>query len=62
VLSEEDVEGYLHGLITGEILKEYLEEHHQNVYVCGPEPMMEMVLDELSDLGVDEGSIVREDL
>ena len=62
VLSGENAEGYLKGLITKDILETFREDHHRYFYVCGPEPMMNMVLEGLSDLGVGEDSIVREDL
>ena len=62
VLSGENTEGYLKGLITKDILETFREDHHRYFYVCGPEPMMNMVLEGLSDLGVGEDSIVREDL
>ncbi len=61
VLSEEKVEGYLHGFVTREVIERALEEHHRNVYLCGPEPMMDQVFKHLSDLGIREGDIVRED-
>lgn len=62
VLSEEDAEGYLKGLIKRDILEKFMEDHYRYVYVCGPEPMMKMVIGDLSDLGVEKDSIVREDL
>ncbi|HER10043.1 MAG TPA: flavodoxin reductase [Bacteroides sp.] len=62
VLSEEEADGYLHGFVTREIIEKYLKEHHKNAYVCGPEPMMDMVFEHLSDLWIEEDAIVREDL
>jgi hypothetical protein len=61
VLSGENAPGYLKGLITKDILETFMEDNHRYYYVCGPEPMMNMVLEGLSDLGVVEDSIVREE-
>ena len=60
VLSDEDVKGYLHGYITGNILKANIADVYKNVYVCGPPPMMDAIGKFLSNLHVDEKSIVKE--
>jgi ferredoxin-NADP reductase len=62
VLSDEHAAGYLNGLITKDILGKYLKGPGDRVYVCGPEPMIHMVLESLAELGIGQDSIVKEDL
>ncbi|MBN2863100.1 MAG: hypothetical protein JXN62_08065 [Bacteroidales bacterium] len=52
ILSEEKAEGYFHGMISENFLKEQIVDLHSNYYVCGPPPMIDSVLKQLSDLGV----------
>ncbi|MBP5280454.1 MAG: 2Fe-2S iron-sulfur cluster binding domain-containing protein [Erysipelotrichaceae bacterium] len=59
VLSDEEVEGYRHGFITAELLKEYLDED-TNVFMCGPDAMYDFVNKQLKELGFDETRIRRE--
>jgi ferredoxin-NADP reductase len=60
ILSEEKSAGYAYGLITQEFLKAHIPGHTQNYYLCGPPPMMESVIKQLSGLGVNEKSITME--
>ena len=67
ILSDEKVEGYLHGFITEDLLKPHLSTDasgqagiRKNVYICGPPPMMEAIEKQLANLKVDEGLIVKE--
>jgi len=60
ILSEEKADGFDHGLITREFLKQNITGHTGSFYVCGPPPMMETVPDQLSGLGIPESSIVKE--
>lgn len=60
VLSEETIEGYIHGRITSEIIKKHILNDHQYYYICGPEPMMEAIENQLSSLGVPNQFIVKE--
>ncbi|WP_291125164.1 flavodoxin reductase [Flavobacterium sp. UBA6031] len=60
ILSDEQVEEYVHGQITEGFLEEYVNHLTKHVYVCGPPPMMEAVLKQLSNLGVPEKAIVVE--
>jgi Flavodoxin reductases (ferredoxin-NADPH reductases) family 1 len=60
ILSEEKSEGYAYGFITEEFLKANIPENPQNYYLCGPPPMMEVVIKQLSGLGVNEKSITME--
>ncbi len=60
ILSDQHVEGYAHGFITREILKAHMPDIGKNIYVCGPPPMMDAVAGFLSDLHVNEESIIKE--
>lgn len=50
VLSDEEAEGYRHGFITSEILKEYVCGD-TSVFLCGPDAMYRFVRQELESLG-----------
>ncbi len=60
ILSDEMAEGYAHGYITLEFLKANIPLHPGNFYLCGPPPMMEALLLQLSKLGIRENSIIME--
>ena len=67
ILSDEKVEGYLHGFITEDLLNSHLTTDAsvqagigRNVYVCGPPPMMEAIEKQLANLKVDEKLIIKE--
>lgn len=62
ILSDEVVDGYHHGFISEELLKEVIPDFNRQFYVCGPPPMMDAVLRQLAHLGVDEGLIVKEEM
>lgn len=62
VLSEEDIEGYHHGLISEDIINSVGIELTTQFYVCGPPPMMEAVILQLEKLGIDEKTVIRETL
>jgi ferredoxin-NADP reductase len=61
ILSDEKAEGYAHGMITEDFLRQHITDFGKKFYVCGPPPMMKTVLKHLSNLGVDESSIVKEE-
>lgn len=62
VLSDEDKKGYEKGFINKDIIKKAQEEgKNQYIYLCGPPKMMDAVLEELKDLGVEDKYIVKED-
>ncbi|RYM35647.1 flavodoxin reductase [Brumimicrobium glaciale] len=62
VLSDEERTGCEKGFINKEIIKKAQEEgKNQYIYLCGPPKMMESVLRELKELGVEEKYIVKED-
>jgi len=60
ILSDEKVDGYAHGQITEDFLKDYVKDAPKNIYVCGPPPMMFAVEKFLSNLHVDEKLIIKE--
>jgi len=61
ILSDEKAEEYTHGVITENFLKEHISDFRKKFYVCGPPPMMKAVLKQLSDSGVDQSSIIKEE-
>ena len=61
ILSNEKVNGYEQGQITEDFLKPHIESSINNVYVCGPPPMMEAVEKQLKNLNVNEKSIIKEE-
>lgn len=62
ILSDEKVEGYHHGMVTEDFLKDNLQSTRQHFYVCGPPPMMAAVLKQLANLGVDGNAITQEEV
>ncbi len=60
IVSDERADGYHHGMISEEFLKTNIKNFKQQFYVCGPPPMMEAVLKQLANLGVDENLITKE--
>jgi len=62
IISDEKAEGYDHGLIDRNYLEKHIGDRDQYFYVCGPPPMMDMVLGALKELEIPEDSIVKEDL
>jgi ferredoxin-NADP reductase len=62
ILSGEKVEGFAYGQITKDFLKEYVNDFTKHIYLCGPPPMMDAVLKQLSALGIDENIIIVEEV
>jgi ferredoxin-NADP reductase len=60
ILSEEKADGYFNGFISKDFLKASIDDFDQNFYVCGPPRMMDMVLKQLSELGVGKKSVTLE--
>lgn len=60
ILSDEQVEGYHHGLVTEAFLKENITDFNQQFYICGPPPMIKDVEKQLANLGVDKNQITKE--
>ncbi|MEP7376853.1 MAG: flavodoxin reductase [Chitinophagaceae bacterium] len=61
ILSNENATGYAHGYITEEFLRANITNLNKRIYLCGPEPMMEAVEKQLSNLDVDLKSIIKEE-
>jgi ferredoxin-NADP reductase len=62
ILSDEISPEYEHGLIDQDFLKRYIKDNTSEFYVCGPPPMMNMVLYELKDFGIPERRIIVEEM
>lgn len=60
ILSEEKVEGHLHGYISKELIEKHLDNDKSYVYLCGPPPMMAAVEKQLEELGIEESRIIKE--
>lgn len=60
IISDEKVDGYAHGQITENFLKDYVKDPKINIYVCGPPPMMEAIEKFLSNLHIDNNMIIKE--
>ena len=60
ILSDEEVNGYAHGMITEDFLKAHIVNFNKPFYVCGPPPMMDAIQKQLTNLGVGSSSIVVE--
>ena len=59
MLSEEEAEGYRHGFISSEILKEYAGGD-TSVFLCGPDVMYHFVRGELERIGFPQERIRQE--
>ncbi|MCC7437382.1 MAG: flavodoxin reductase [Armatimonadetes bacterium] len=59
VLSDEQAEGYEHGFITADIIKNQINDH-EYFYLCGPPPMMSAVEQHLAGIGIPDDRIVKE--
>jgi len=60
ILSHENADGYFHGMISENFLKANISDFGQQFYVCGPPPMIDVMKDQLANLGVGENSITVE--
>lgn len=60
ILSDEKAEGYYHGRVSEELLKTLITGYHQQFYVCGPPAMMDAVLAQLTNLGVENNAVTIE--
>lgn len=60
VLSEEKNNGYEHGYITRELIESQAQGDQTRFYLCGPPPMMDAVLKQLTELHIPDGRIVKE--
>ena len=60
ILSEEKTTEYPYGRITKEFLSAHINSVNQKFYICGPDPMMEAVEEQLMSLQVSPDAIVKE--
>ncbi|WP_026956769.1 FAD-binding oxidoreductase [Algoriphagus vanfongensis] len=60
ILDKEDLEGHFHGRVDKEFLENHVDDFSQQFYVCGPEPMIKAVNQNLEELGADAEEIVFE--
>lgn len=60
ILSADKADGYAYGLITEEFLKTIITDLDKKIYLCGPEPMMDAIEQQLKNVGVDTKSIIKE--
>lgn len=60
ILESGNEKEYFHGRISEEFLKNHVTDFNGKFYVCGPPPMMDAVLKQLANLGVDESNIIHE--
>lgn len=62
ILSDEKTSGYASGMISKSFLEKQIKNMNGMFYVCGPPPMIESVTGQLKELGVEEQSIITEDM
>ena len=60
ILSEERTNEYAYGHITQDFLKANITGLNKSFYLCGPDPMMEAIEQQLKNLGVDANKIIKE--
>ena len=59
-LTEDDAEGYEHGMIGKEMIQKYVKDLDQKFYICGPDPFVLAMKSTLEKMGVREENIVAE--
>lgn len=57
VLSKEEAQGYLHGIVSADFLKKHIGNFNQPFYTCGPQGFVNAVKDALVQLGASESMI-----
>lgn len=60
ILSEEELDGYEHGLINEDLIRKHKDGNTKYIYLCGPEPMMDAVEKQLDSIGISRDYLVRE--
>lgn len=58
---EEETQGYPQGRISKDFLEKNGVKEAKYIYLCGPPPMMDAVIDQLRDLGVSKDKIITEE-
>ncbi len=62
ILTHENIEGYHYGSLTQDFLMANVNNLTESFYVCGPIPMIEAVINHLTQMGVDRSKIVLEEM
>lgn len=60
ILSDQILYGYEHGLIDEEFLKRYVKDVSTYFYVCGPPPMMDLIVPALKNMGISAYKLIVE--
>ncbi len=60
ILSDKKSDEYDHGQITEGFLKTHMSESIENVYICGPPPMMVAIEKQLNHLKINREKIIKE--
>lgn len=60
VLSREKVDGYRHGHITEQLMREVTEDFSGQFYLCGPPEMVKSMTEILTRLGVDRKAVIMD--
>lgn len=61
ILSSEKIDEYAQGYITEDFLKLCDIDLKKYVYVCGPPPMMDAIEQQLLNLNIDKGLVIKEE-
>jgi hypothetical protein len=61
ILSDEEHEAYEKGYISQKFLEKHNLDVNKNVYLCGPQPMMDAVKTDLFAMGLPKSHLVTED-
>ena len=60
VLSDEEVSGYEHGFLTEELIRKYMREGQNSIFICGPGAMYEFTAQEIKKIGLERKWVRRE--
>ena len=60
ILTEDKTAGYLQGRIDKAFLQKHISDMNQQFYICGPDPMIAAIKQDLEDLGAGKGLITIE--
>lgn len=60
ILSREEKEGYIHGRLDRDFLQSNINDFSKHFYVCGPDPMIAAINDQLTELGASAEVLVFE--
>ena len=61
VLSDEEIEGYEHGFITANLIRQYAPKDNYSIFLCGPQAMYQFLDQEIKKLDL-ESKWVRHEL